>query len=47
MDRLSSMRALPFQWLLPLAFFCVGLLYLYASPHFESPDSIYHLGVIK
>jgi len=47
MDRLSSLQTLPFQWLLPLAFFCVGLLYLYASPHFESPDSIYHLGVIK
>lgn len=38
---------LPYHWLLPLAFFCVGLTYLYASPHFESPDSYYHLGVIK
>ncbi len=39
--------ALPFHWLLPLTFFCVGLVYLYASPHFESPDSYHHLGFIK
>lgn len=47
MVRLSAARKPPFHWLLPLAFFCIGLLYLYASPHFESPDSIYHVGVIK
>ncbi|MCY4073367.1 MAG: hypothetical protein OXG60_18910 [Chloroflexi bacterium] len=47
MNRLEGITGLPFQWLLPLIFFCLGLIYLYASPNFESPDSIYHLGVIK
>jgi len=47
MHRRFAPWRLPFQWLLPLAFFCIGLGYLYASPHFESPDSYYHLGVIK
>ncbi len=46
-NRLKGITGLPFQWLLPLIFFCLGLIYLYASPNFESPDSIYHLGVIK
>ena len=46
-NRRIAPRSLPYHWLLPLAFFCVGLTYLYASPHFESPDSYYHLGVIK
>ena len=45
--RLSSLRPLPFHWLLPLAFFCVGLLYLYSAPHFEASDSDEHVGVIK
>lgn len=43
----SNLEKLPYHWLLPLLFFAIGLLYLYASPHFESPDSIYHIGVIK
>ena len=47
MRRFAAWLRLPYHWLLPLAFFCVGLTYLYASPHFESPDSYYHLGVIK
>lgn len=47
MHRRFAWRRLPYHWLLPLAFFCIGLIYLYASPHFESPDSIYHVGVIK
>ena len=47
MYRLLSWHKLPLHWLLPLAFFCVGLVYLYSAPHFESPDSIYHAGVIK
>lgn len=47
MRRLLSWQNRPLHWLLPLAFFSVGLTYLYASPHFESPDSIYHVGVIK
>lgn len=46
-NRLKGISGLPVQWLLPLMFFCLGLLYLYASPNFESPDSIYHIGVIK
>lgn len=44
---LKSWRILPYAQLLPLAFFCLGLLYIYAAPHFESPDSTYHLGVLK
>jgi len=38
---------LPFQFILPIAFFCIGLTYIYASPHFESPDSITHIAMIK
>lgn len=47
MDRISSLRALPFHRLLPLAFFCTGLTYLYSAPHFEASDSDEHVGVIK
>lgn len=47
MTGLSALRAMPFQWLLPLAFFFVGLLYLYGTPHFEASDSDEHVGVIK
>ena len=47
MTGFSALRAMPFQWLLPLAFFCVGLLYLYSTPHFEASDSDEHVGVIK
>lgn len=47
MNRLKSWTSLPFHWLLPLLFFLIGLSYLYASPHFESPDSSFHTGVIK
>lgn len=46
-NRLKGIAGLPFQWLLPFIFFCLGLVYLYASPNFESPDSIYHIAVIK
>ena len=44
---MMSTKRLPFQWLLPGVFFLIGLMYLYASPHFESPDSSHHVGVIK
>lgn len=47
MRLLSRWRALPFRWLLPLAFFCIGLIYLYSAPHFEASDNIPHVGVIK
>ena len=47
MKRLDRFWKLPLGWLLPLAFFVIGLLYIYAAPHFESPDSTYHLGVLK
>ncbi len=47
MTGVSALRAMPFQWLLPLAFFSVGLLYLYGTPHFEASDSDEHVGVIK
>lgn len=40
-------RSLPFHWLLPVAFFCVGLLYLYASPHFEASDTERHVALIN
>ena len=46
-NRVKTVQGLPYHWLLPLMFFCIGLIYLYASPHFESPDSIHHVGVIK
>lgn len=45
--RLSWWRRLPFHWLLPLAFFCIGLIYIYSAPHFEASDNIPHVGVIK
>ena len=44
---LTGWRRLPFGWLLPLAFFCIGLLYIYSAPHFEASDNIPHVGVIK
>ena len=44
---LSGWRRLPFHWLLPLAFFCIGLIYIYSAPHFEASDNIPHVGVIK
>ena len=37
---------LPYHWLMPLAFFCIGLIYLYATPHFEASDNIQHIGMI-
>lgn len=43
----ALMRALPYQWLLPLCFFCLGLIYIYAAPHFEASDSIGHVGMVK
>lgn len=39
--------ALPFHWLLPLIFFLVGLVYLYAAPNFEASDTVQHVGMIK
>ena len=39
--------SLPFQYILPLMFFGIGLIYLYVSPHFESPDSITHIAMIQ
>ena len=44
---LQHWRHPPFHWLLPLAFFGVGLLYLYSAPHFEASDTDKHVGVIK
>jgi hypothetical protein len=35
------------RWLMPLIFFGLGLLYIYAAPHFEASDSIQHIGMIK
>ena len=35
------------QWLLPLGFFLVGLVYLYAAPNFEASDTVEHVGMIK
>lgn len=39
--------ALPFQWLLPVAFLMVGAVYLYAAPNFEASDTVQHVGMIK
>ena len=47
MTRLKINMALPWQWLLPFLFFCLGLVYIYASPHFEASDSVQHIGMIK
>lgn len=46
---LSTFRnvpALPYHWLLPAIFFCVGLLYIYASPNFEASDTERHAALI-
>lgn len=45
--QLAKWRGLPYHWLLPAAFFCIGLIYLYSAPHFEASDNIPHVGVIK
>ena len=42
-----SWKQLPFHWLIPFVFFCIGLLYIYAAPHFEASDNEFHVGVIK
>ena len=47
MSILKRWTTLPFQRILPLLFLCIGLTYIYASPHFESPDSITHIAMIK
>ena len=47
MKHLKILRGLPYHWLMPLCFFCVGLIYIYAVPHFEASDSIAHVGMIK
>lgn len=46
MTLLKRWQNLPFQWIFPLLFFCIGLTYIYALPHFESPDSITHIAMI-
>ena len=46
MQGLKNRKRWPFGWLMPLAFFGVGLLYIYAAPHFEASDNIQHIGVI-
>jgi hypothetical protein len=40
-------KTLPYQWILPAVFFCIGLIYLYVTPHFETPDSITHVAMIR
>ena len=47
MKHLKILRGLPYHWLIPLCFFCLGLIYIYAVPHFEASDSIAHMGMIK
>ena len=44
---LRAWRSLPLQWLLPLGFFLVGFVYLYAAPNFEASDTVEHVGMIK
>lgn len=43
----QNWKTLPYQWILPALFFCVGLTYLYVTPHFETPDSITHVAMIR
>ncbi len=40
-------KDLAWQRILPLAFFCLGLAYIVASPHFEASDSDEHAGMIQ
>ncbi|MCY3977278.1 MAG: glycosyltransferase family 39 protein [Chloroflexi bacterium] len=40
-------QALPYNWLMPVAFFLTGLVYLYAAPNFEASDTAQHVGMIK
>ena len=47
MQRRIAWGRLPYHWLLPLIFFCIGLIYIYSAPHFEASDNIPHTGVIK
>jgi len=42
-----ALEKLPLNWLLPLTFFLVGLVYLYAAPNFEASDTVQHVGMIK
>ncbi len=44
---IRAWKQLPFNWLIPLVFFCIGLLYIYAAPHFEASDNESHVGVIQ
>jgi len=47
MTRFHNWKILPFQWILPAVFFCVGLIYLGVTPHYETPDSITHVAMIR
>lgn len=47
MTILKRWTTLPFHVIFPIVFFCIGLTYIYASPHFESPDSITHIAMIQ
>ena len=47
MTRPQNWKTLPYHWILPALFFCVGLMYLYVTPHFETPDSITHVAMIQ
>lgn len=47
MTRLQYWTKLPFRWILPIVFFCIGLCYLYVTPHFETPDSVTHVAMIQ
>ncbi len=42
-----ALERVPLQWLLPAAFFLVGLLYWYAAPNFEASDTVQHVGMVK
>ena len=51
MSSLKTLRNLgreaPYHWLLPAVFFCVGLVYLFASPNFEASDTERHVALIN
>ncbi len=47
MNQRQILERLPLQLLLPLLFFLIGLVYLYAAPNFEASDTVQHVGVVK
>ena len=47
MNWIKSRHSQRLPLLLPLVFFLISLVYLYAAPNFEASDTVQHVGVIK